>query len=102
MAPEMFQNNLSYSLPADIWSLGVLLYYLCCLDYPFKPSSGGSAQMTLIKHIVESDYEDLPANYSIWVHQLVDCMLKKDPEKRPTAQQILHFPPVAKYVEAIK
>ena len=100
MSPEMWQNNLSYDLSADVWSLGVLLYYLCCLDYPFKPV-GGNAQISLIKSIVESDYEDLPANYSIWVHQLVDCMLNKNPLERPNAKDILEFPPVAKYVAAI-
>ena len=39
MAPELF-DEIPYSFPADIWSLGVLLYEMCCLQYPFKPDDG--------------------------------------------------------------
>ena len=39
MPPELF-DEIPDSFPADIWSLGVLLYNLCALSYPFKPSDG--------------------------------------------------------------
>jgi hypothetical protein len=29
-------------------------------------------------------------------------MLRKNPDDRPTAQQVLDFPPIAKYVQEIK
>lgn len=89
MAPEVWVNNdLQPDDASDIWSMGVMLYQLCALDYPFKPDvrlSGPGAEISLQRAIVERDYEDLPAHYSVWVHQLVDCMLKKDASQRPKA-----------------
>jgi calcium-dependent protein kinase len=35
MAPEIL-SSMKYDKQADIWSLGVLLYYLFCGDFPFK------------------------------------------------------------------
>lgn len=34
-APEVLTSNPKYSRPADIWSLGVVLYELCRLELPF-------------------------------------------------------------------
>jgi len=34
-APEVLHANPEYSRPADIWSLGVVLYELCRLALPF-------------------------------------------------------------------
>jgi serine/threonine protein kinase len=38
MAPEILNENkkLSYTKNVDVWSLGILLYFLCCKDYPFS------------------------------------------------------------------
>ena len=44
----------------------------------------------------------LPAGYSMWLHNLKEAMLFKKPEDRPTVDQILEYPPVAKYEKAIK
>jgi serine/threonine protein kinase len=34
MAPEIFEgkikNKMSYTKKVDVWSLGILIYYLCC------------------------------------------------------------------------
>jgi serine/threonine protein kinase len=35
MAPEIL-NRQNYGKQADIWSMGVLLYYLLFSDFPFK------------------------------------------------------------------
>jgi serine/threonine protein kinase len=35
MAPEIL-SSMKYDKQADIWSLGVLFYYLFCGDFPFK------------------------------------------------------------------
>ena len=38
ISPEIVQNQ-TYSFKIDIWSLGVLLYELVALKYPFDASS---------------------------------------------------------------
>lgn len=34
LAPELW-NKPKYGKPSDIWALGVILYEICCLSYPF-------------------------------------------------------------------
>lgn len=44
-----------YGFEADIWSLGILLYRLCTLRYPFDPKENcgpGGAKMALGKKIL--------------------------------------------------
>ena len=35
MAPEII-NKSNYSFPVDVWALGVLIYKILTLDYPFR------------------------------------------------------------------
>jgi NIMA (never in mitosis gene a)-related kinase len=38
MAPELWEN-LPYSKKSDIWALGVILFELCTLCYPYDAES---------------------------------------------------------------
>ena len=38
MSPEVL-NNIEYTSKTDIWSLGILLYYICALEMPIKAMS---------------------------------------------------------------
>lgn len=37
--PEVFQSDKEQTTKADMWSAGVLLYWVCTLKYPFDGSS---------------------------------------------------------------
>ena len=51
-----------YSFPTDIWSLGIILYEMCCLEYPFQPKDTDNDPMFgLMKSVMKGKYEDMPA-----------------------------------------
>jgi len=79
LAPEQMKSE-PYNDKADIWSLGVLFYELAALDYPFMADSA----LALAKVVVEQKHKPLASNYSTLLRDLVECMLEKEPQKRPT------------------
>ena len=49
-SPELFEKKPVYSAAGDMWALGCIGYYLCCLELPFISESTPS----LINMIVNS------------------------------------------------
>ena len=43
----------------------------------------------MVKKIVEEDYEKIPNLYNKEIESLIDKMLQKQPEKRPSIKEIL-------------
>lgn len=84
IAPEILRKR-PYKISSDIWSLGITLYLLCCLDYPF-PSWDSFA---LLYKITKGSYKPIPDTYSEPLQNLVSSLLTVDPEKRPTVDEIL-------------
>ena len=81
MAPEILENK-GYSLEVDIWSLGVIMYYLIIGKLPFnKPNQEDikSVSYTFPKK----------ANISRAAKSLIEQILVKDPKERPSLKQIL-------------
>lgn len=81
MAPEVLQKSL-YSHKVDIWSVGVMIYTLLTGRLPFD---GEAAQL---RHAVCHTQPDLSQVHPA-VAEIVTAMLDKDPERRPTARQVL-------------
>ena len=69
LSPELVQNK-PYSYASDIWSLGVIMYELCALNYPFHCQN----LIGLAKLITESVPETLD-NYSLSLNELINGML---------------------------
>jgi len=84
LSPEIIENK-PYGMKSDMWSLGVVLYELCALKPPFD---GNSLQFLALK-IVRGTYSPIPGHYSRDLRSLVFSLLQTDPNKRPTAAQIL-------------
>jgi NIMA (never in mitosis gene a)-related kinase len=84
LSPEIVQN-LPYSFKSDIWSLGVLLYEICCLKLPFEARS---IPLLTLK-IINGDYKPIPEFYSKELKMLVNSLLRVDHEQRPSIYDIL-------------
>ena len=87
ISPEIVKGN-HYSFKTDVWSLGVILYEMCCLKLPFR----GQNQFVLQKKITECKYSPIPSRYSDELRQLVDDILVVNPQQRPSIYQILARP----------
>ena len=95
-SPEMCKGE-SYDTKSDIWSLGVLLFEMCALEYPFK----GNNYSKLIEHITSSKYNDIPAMYSKSIHNLIRGLLQKEAVKRPNLKQILAHPSILAAIQRV-
>ena len=84
ISPEIVKGH-HYSFKTDIWSLGVILYEMCCLKLPFKAQN----QFILQKKIQECKYNPIPDRYSQDLKLLVERLLVVDPSNRPSITQIL-------------
>jgi len=86
MAPEVF--NMECGFPSDIWSAGVMLYWLLSGEFPFK----GSNKMQLGMQVVQQDpcMEGESWNeVSNEAKEVIRLMLTKDPEERATVKELL-------------
>ncbi len=84
LSPEIIQN-ISYSFKSDIWSLGIILYELCCLKMPFETTNIATLSLLIIQGI----YEPIPNHFSEELKKLVGLLLAKDQDKRPNVNEIL-------------
>eukprot|EP00300_Choanocystis_sp_HF-7_P024014 c25408_g1_i1.p1 GENE.c25408_g1_i1~~c25408_g1_i1.p1 ORF type:complete len:449 (-),score=82.48 c25408_g1_i1:24-1370(-) len=87
MSPELARNQ-KYSDKNDIWALGVLLFRMCTLTYPFK----GETMKELLRSIVVDPTPPLPEHFSADVQELLVALTAKDPNDRPTAVEVLRHP----------
>ena len=81
MAPEILENK-GYSLEVDIWSLGVIMYYLIIGKLPFNKQNQED-----IKRV--SYTFPKKAIISRAAKSLIEQILVKDPKERPSLKQIL-------------
>lgn len=87
MAPEVIQQY-PYGAKSDVWALGCVLYELCALRNPFESKT----LPQLMWKIVNDEPPSLPDHVSSQVQALVTSLLAKDPDKRPTVDDVLHSP----------
>jgi serine/threonine protein kinase len=82
--PEIWNHVQDYDLfSADIYSLGVLFYYMYQGEVPFFSST----EEGLKKLVLKGDYE--MGNRDTELTSIIHKMMKKDPKERPTSSQLL-------------
>ena len=90
VAPEVLLRT-PYNKEVDIWSMGVILYYMLCGHLPFK----GNKEAVIAEKIVNDEIEFNDEEWEIRskkVKELIASCLKKEPEERITIDKFLNHP----------
>src|ERR1051325_1484554 len=89
MSPEQTQMQ-NPDLPSDIFSLGVVAYYVLTSEKPFAdPSVGLEEHLRRVRQDEPTRIEVLRPELSPLLSQLIREMLRKEPAARPTIRHVL-------------
>ena len=95
-APEIW-NQMPYNYKCDIWSLGCILYEMTTLYVPFL----GLNMEELYNNILNLKYKPIPKIYSKDLSEIINLMLNKDPDNRPSAAELLNNKIIKKNISKI-
>ncbi|XP_003207276.1 serine/threonine-protein kinase Nek11 isoform X1 [Meleagris gallopavo] len=97
MSPEALKHQ-GYNMKSDIWSLGCILYEMCCMNHAFS----GHNFLSVVLKIVEGDTPSLPDRYPSNLNAVLSSMLNKNPSLRPAAGEILKIPYIDEQLKNIQ
>ena len=84
-SPEVWQNK-PYSYKSDLWSVGCIIYEMCCLRPPFK----GKNVDELCDNVCNGKIEKISSRYSDELWNLIKMLLEVDVKKRVDCDTILN------------
>ena len=87
MSPELCEE-LPYNEKSDVWALGCILYELCTYKHPFN----AKCQASLIMKIIKDKPKQIHKYYSDDLQKLINLILDKNYQKRPSCDEILKLP----------
>ena len=93
-SPEIW-NDQPYDYKCDIWSVGCIIYEMASLHVPFR----GVSMQNLYKNVLRGIYQQIPFRYSDDLKQIIKSILVVNPEKRPSAKELLENPIIKKKIE---
>ncbi|CAE8657634.1 unnamed protein product [Polarella glacialis] len=93
MSPEVCRSE-PYNWKSDIWALGCVLYECCMLKHAFESSS----LLGLVYKIVSDHYDPIPSFYSPELNDLINQLLMKSAESRPSINELFANPYVKAYL----
>ncbi|CAH8658158.1 unnamed protein product [Schistosoma rodhaini] len=93
MSPEVLKYE-GYNNKSDIWSIGIILYELCTQRRAFT----GTNLMRVMWQVINDPCPQLPEIYSKELQDVLELMLKKTPQERPSASELLQSNTVHSYL----
>ena len=96
-APEMLEGKLYKGLSVDIWSAGIVLFYMLCGHFPFNDVSNDK----LYKKIIKGKFE-IPKFVSKNAKDLINKILVVNPKKRINLKDIKKHPWIVNFLEKNK
>jgi serine/threonine protein kinase len=100
LAPEILNAGLAKPKISkqDVWSIGVIAYQLCTLRLPFKRESPAAT----IVAILTTPHDPIPHKlYSDELKEMINKLLTKDPEHRPSINELTKFPIIQNALEIL-
>ena len=86
MSPELFANQ-PYNHKSDIWALGCCVYEMASLKHAFSARNINA----LMFKIIRGKVPPIPSHYSTELVGLVQIMMARNAEERPSVHQILRM-----------
>eukprot|EP00702_Spironucleus_salmonicida_P004362 EST45653.1 Kinase [Spironucleus salmonicida] len=93
IAPEILRGSL-YDYRVDVWSLGIMLYYIFSGKLPYQ----GNNKDELLACIIKGPPTELPPDVPQLFKSLISKMLKVNPEERIQLIKIIQFLPFQEIV----
>ena len=92
-SPEVWKDQ-PYNHKSDIWSLGCVLYESAALKPPFRAED----MKGLFAKVMKGEFARIPRCYSNELNALISQLLALDPALRPSCDEILAFPQIARRI----
>ena len=96
-SPEVWKDQ-PYDSKSDIWSLGCVTFEMMALRPPFRAEN----MEKLFNKVIKGQYSKLSDRYSQDIKDIIQMMLKVNPQERPSCAQILNHELVKKRLEFFK
>lgn len=96
-SPEVWEDK-PYSYKSDLWSVGCIIYEMCCLRPPFK----GKSIEELCDNICNGRFEKISSRYSEDLWYMIKMLLEVDVNKRVDCNMILNSKLLKDKIDDIK